>query len=69
MTAKLGCMVNGVYRNKPVDQTGKILMRVLRSSTCCTVVCFHGLEMEPSSVTNAALFKNLQSWKVSVIIG
>ncbi|MFS7908990.1 hypothetical protein Hanom_Chr01g00089571 [Helianthus anomalus] len=57
-------MANVVCKSIPVDQIGKILIRVLRSSTCCNVHRFHGFLMEPSgfmspSVTKAAWFRNL----------
>lgn len=57
----------GVAKRMPVDQSGRILIRVLRSSTCLTLHSFHGcFAMEPSalmssSVLSAARFRSLES--------
>lgn len=64
MIAKLSWMAKGVHKNKPVDHNGNILTRLLRSSTCSTVLSSHGFATEPScfvspSVLSAARFKNL----------
>lgn len=55
----------GVLRKMPVDHSGMIFIRVLRSFTSLTVHNFHVFSYEPSnclssSVFSAARFKNLQ---------
>lgn len=67
-TTRLAWMPIGVARKILEDQRGKILIRVLRSSTCWTVHSFHGFAIEPSgfvasSVFNAARFRNLRNAK------
>lgn len=57
-------MAIGVPRNILVDHIGKILIRVLKSSTCETVHSLHGFAMEPSGLMSpsdlsAARLKNL----------
>ena len=54
----------GVLKNIPDNHKGKILIRVLRSSTCCIVHILQGFAIEPSdptspSVLNAARLSNL----------
>ena len=54
----------GVPKNIPVDHSGMIFIRVLRSSTSLTVHSFHDLAYEPSnclsvSIFSAAQFKSL----------
>ncbi len=39
------------------DQTGRILIRALRSSTCWTVHSLHGFAIEPSSPKSSSVFK------------
>lgn len=65
-TIKLIWMAKGVDIITPVDQSGEILIRVLRSSTCCIVQRFHGFLIEllsevvsPWLVIRAAWFRNL----------
>lgn len=62
--AKLIWTASGVLNKMPVDQSGEILIRVFRSSTCCNVHSFHNFAIEPSglvspSVSSAARFRNL----------
>jgi hypothetical protein len=47
-TVKLAWIPIGVPKNILDDHNGKILMRVLRSSTCCIVHILQGLAIEPS---------------------
>ena len=59
----------GVLRKMPVDHSGMIFIRVLRSSTSLTVHSFHDFAYEPSnclsvSVFSAAQFKNLRKKKM-----
>lgn len=54
----------GVLMKMVEDQIGKILIRVLRSSTCSTVHSLHGFAMDPfeymsPSLFSAALFRKL----------
>ena len=64
-TVRLIWIPIGVPKNMLDDQSGKILIRVLKSSTCSTVHTLHGFAIKPSnlvssSVFSAARFKNLQ---------
>jgi hypothetical protein len=47
-TVKLYWIPIGVLKNILDDHNGKILMRVLRSSTCCIVHILQGFAIEPS---------------------
>ena len=63
-TVKLVRTPIGVLKKMPLDSIGHILIKDLRSSTCCTEHSLHGFAMEPSelvspSVFNAARFRNL----------
>lgn len=63
-TVRLLWIPIGVAKNILVHQSGKILIRVLRSSTCWTVHNLHGFAIKPSalmspSVFSAARFRNL----------
>ena len=63
-TVRLLWIPIGVDKNILVHQSGKILIRVLRSSTCWTVHNLHGFAIKPSallspSVFSAARFRNL----------
>lgn len=68
---KLPCIAMGTARNMLVDQRGKILSKVLKSSTSCTLHSLQGFAMEPSkctspSVIRAARFKHLQEKNQSI---
>jgi hypothetical protein len=70
-TVKLAWIPIGVPKNILEDHNGKILIRVLRSSTCCIVHILHGFAIEPSdptspSILSAARFKNLHLESVCV---
>ena len=61
---KLPRIATGILKNMPVDHMGKILIRALRSSTCCKVHKLHGFAIEPTdwmspSVFSAARLKSL----------
>lgn len=62
---RLPWTVMGTERKMLVDQRGKILSKVFKSSTSCTLQSLQGFAMEPSrwtspSVIRAARFKHLQ---------
>ena len=64
ITVKLSWTPIGVPKNILDDHNGKILKRVLTSSTCCTVHIFQGFAIKPSdptspSVLSAARLRNL----------
>lgn len=77
-TKRLVWMPIGVPKKMEEDQSGKILMSVLRSSTCWRVQRFHGFAIEPSVelispwAISAARFRNLHHcslhfWLISCI--
>lgn len=68
--AKLVCMTSGVHRSKPVVHIGNSFIKILRSSTCCTVHSLHGSPATLSgflspSVIKAARFRNLLKQRTS----
>lgn len=67
-TKKTALDAIGMFKNTAVDKIGKILIRALKSSTCCTVHRFHGFATEPSALVSlisfrAAGFRNLYNGK------
>ncbi|KAH7838073.1 hypothetical protein Vadar_021674 [Vaccinium darrowii] len=63
-TNRLVWIPAGVAKKMEEDHSGKILIKVLRSSTCWMVQSFHGFDIEPSGVMSswaisAARFRNL----------
>ena len=73
-TVKLIRTPIGVLKKMPLDSIGNILIKDLRSSTCCTEQSLHGLAMELSelvspSAFSAAQFRNLHCVMASGLLG